>query len=204
MSSLAIVEAFSDLPDVRRGEGRRHEQALCLALFTLSVSAGCRGFLAINDWLGSYRMELLELFHPAKSRLPSYSTIRRVMLKLDYQDYSRCLGQFFQIEPVAGETIAMDGKVLRGSYNRSTNASTTESHPAIQLVTVYVVERGLILPIQPVDSKSNEIKALPPVIKELAQRGVVFAFDAINTQKSGCNRAEVSSACVAPSKLVSK
>lgn len=183
MSSLAIVEAFSDLPDVRRGEGRRHEQALCLALFTLSVSAGCRGFLAINDWLGSYRMELLELFHPAKSRLPSYSTIRRVMLKLDYQDYSRCLGQFFQIEPVAGETIAMDGKVLRGSYNRSTNASTTESHPAIQLVTVYVVERGLILPIQPVDSKSNEIKALPPVIKELAQRGVVFAFDAINTQK---------------------
>jgi hypothetical protein len=149
-------------------------------------------------------MELMELFHPAKSRLPSYSTIRRVMLKVDDQAYSSCLGQFFQIEPVAGETIAMDGKVLRGSYNRSTNASRTESHPAIQLVTVYVVERGLILPIQPVDSKSNEIKALPPVIKELAQRGVVFAFDAINTQKSGCNRAEVSSACVAPSKLVSK
>jgi DDE_Tnp_1-associated len=183
MSSLAIVEAFVGLPDARRGEGRRHEQALCLALFTLSVSAGCRGFLAINDWLVSYRSELLELFHPAKSRLPSYSTIRRVMLKLDYRAYSTCLGQFFQIEPVAGETIAMDGKVLRGSYNRSTNANTTESHPAIQLVTVYVVERGLILPIQPVDCKSNEIKALPPVIKELAQRGVVFAFDAINTQK---------------------
>jgi hypothetical protein len=98
------------------------------------------------------------------------------MLKLDYQAYSSCLGQFFQIEPVAGETIAMDVKVLRGSYNRSTNARTTESYPAIQLVTVYVVERGLILPIQPVDCKSNEIKALPPVIKELAQRGVVFAL----------------------------
>ena len=46
------------------------------------------------------------------------------------------------------------------------------------------MERGLILPIQPVDCKSNEIKALPPVIKELAQRGVVFAFDAINTKKN--------------------
>ena len=88
MSSLAIVEAFSGLPDARRGEGRRHEHALCLALFTLAVSAGCRGFLAINDWLGSYRTELLELFRPAKSRLPSYSTIRRVMLKLDYQAHS--------------------------------------------------------------------------------------------------------------------
>jgi hypothetical protein len=45
------------------------------------------------------------------------------------------------------------------------------------------VERGLILPIQPVDCKANEIKALPPVIKALAERGVVFAFDALNTQK---------------------
>jgi hypothetical protein len=46
-----------------------------------------------------------------------------------------------------------------------------------------VVERGLILPIQPVDCKSNEIKALPPASKALAERGVVFAFDALNTQK---------------------
>lgn len=121
------------------------------------------------------------LVQPA-SRLPSYSTIRRVLLDIDYEAYSRCLAEFFALEPLAGETIAMDGKVLRGSsYNQDTPASTTESHPAIQLVTVYVVERGLILPIQPVDCKSNEIKALPPVIAALAERGVVWAFDALNT-----------------------
>jgi len=85
---------------------------------------------------------------------------------------------------LAGETIALDGKVLRGFYARETPASTAESHRAIQLVTVYVVERGLILPIQPVDKKSNEITALPPVLKALAHRGVVFAFDALNTQKN--------------------
>jgi hypothetical protein len=123
------------------------------------------------------------LFEPPKSRLPSYSTIRRVLLNLDYEAYSQCLAQFFEIEPLAGETVALDGKVLRGSYNRDTPTSTTESHRAIQLVTVYVVKRGLILPIQPVDKKSNEITALPPVLKALAQRGVVFAFDALNTQK---------------------
>jgi predicted transposase YbfD/YdcC len=83
MSSLAIVEAFSGLPDSRRGAGRRHSQALCLALFTLAISAGCRGFLAINDWLTSYHAELLELFNPPKGRLPSYSTIRRVLLEID-------------------------------------------------------------------------------------------------------------------------
>ena len=69
MSTLAIVEAFSDLPDARRGAGRRHQQALCLALFTLAMSVGCQGFLAISDWLDSYRAELLELFSPPKDCL---------------------------------------------------------------------------------------------------------------------------------------
>jgi len=44
MSQLAIVEAFVELPDCRRSAGQRHHQALCLALFTLAVSAGNRGF----------------------------------------------------------------------------------------------------------------------------------------------------------------
>ena len=183
MTSLAIIEAFSDLPDHRRGAGRRHSQALCLALFTLAISAGCRGFLSISDWLSSYHSDLLTLFDPPKGRLPSYSTIRRVLLNLAYEAYSACLAKLFEIEPLARETIAMDGKALRRSYNRETPANMTDSHPAIQLVTVYIVERGLILPIQPVDCKSNEIKAIPPVIKALAERGVVFAFDALNTQK---------------------
>lgn len=58
MSMLAIVEAFRELPDRRRGAGRRHDQAPCLPLFTLAVSAGCRGFLqalARNLALNLYR-----------------------------------------------------------------------------------------------------------------------------------------------------
>lgn len=49
MSQIAIVKAFGDLPDTRRRAGQRHHQALCLALFTLGVAAGNRGFLAIGD-----------------------------------------------------------------------------------------------------------------------------------------------------------
>ena len=85
---IELLEAFADLPDVRRAAGKRHHMALCLALFTLAVTAGNRGFIAIGDWLKSYRSELIALFKPPKQRLPSYSTIRRVLLKLDYSDYS--------------------------------------------------------------------------------------------------------------------
>ncbi|WP_293114984.1 transposase family protein [Moorena sp. SIO4G3] len=99
--------------------GNGINERLCLALFTLAIAAGNRGFLAIGDWLTSYREELIELFDPPLGRLPSYSTIRRVLLSLDYQQYSAALARFFGIEPKPGETKAIDGKVLRGSYQRS-------------------------------------------------------------------------------------
>lgn len=183
MQNLAIVEAFRDLPDSRRTAGQRHSQALCLALFTLAVAAGNRGFLAIGDWLKAYQEELVELFKPPKNRLPSYSTIRRTLLRLDYQIYGACLSRFFDIKPLSGETIATDGKFARGSYEAISNDPEVVSHPAILLVTAYIVERGLILEPYEVDCKTNEITALPVFIKKLAVKGVVFAFDAMSTQK---------------------
>jgi len=184
MTDLAILEAFNVLPDSRRGAGQRHQQSLCLALFTLAVAAGCRGFLAIGDWLSAYRDELLEAFAPPKARLPSYSTIRRVLLTIDEAAYSACLARFFQVEPRPGEMLAVDGKTLRGSYQLESNHPNSESHPAIVLVTVYLVERGLILEPFEVQRKSNEIKVFPELIQDLARQGIVFAFDAINTQKN--------------------
>jgi hypothetical protein len=177
MSQIAILEAFSDLPDVRRGQGRRHTIPLCLAIFTLAVVAGNQGFLAIGDWIN----QLKQLFNV--NRLPSYSTIRRVLLKTDYADYSSKLATFFQITPLPGETIGLDGKVLRGSFMVENTNPDCQPHPAIMLVTAYLVERGLILQTHQVDKKTNEIKALPELVESLALEGVVFAFDAINTPK---------------------
>lgn len=54
MQQAAILEAFAGLSDPRRGAGQRHTQPLCLALFTLAVAAGNKGFLAIGDWIGAY------------------------------------------------------------------------------------------------------------------------------------------------------
>jgi hypothetical protein len=187
MSELTIIEAFADLPDTRRKAGQRHTQPLCLALFTLAVTAGNRGLLAIGDWLKAYHDELVVLFAPPKGELPSYSTIRRALLRLNYQNYSACLSRFFGIQPLAGETIATDGKVLRGSYEAISDDPRVDSHPAIMLVTAYIVERGLILEPYEVSSKTNEITALPAFIKQMALKGVVFAFDAISTQKNSSN-----------------
>ena len=72
---------------------------------------------------------------------------------------------------------------MRVAYQLASEHATTEPHPAIQLVSVYLVERGLILEPYEVERKSNEIKVLPELVKQFACCGVVFGFDAINTQK---------------------
>jgi hypothetical protein len=184
MSQLAIVEALSELADTRRSTGKRHHQALCFALFTLGVAAGNRGFLAIGDWLKAYHSDLVALFQPEKGRLPSYSTIRRALLRTEYQAYAACLARFFGIQPLPGETIAMDGKVLRGSYEAISDDETVNSHPAIMLVSAYIIERGLIMDPYQVPSKTNEVTAIPAFIEQMAVQGVVFAFDAISTPKN--------------------
>ena len=106
-----------------------------------------------------------------------------MLLQTDQERYAQCLSCFFEVVPQPGETLAADGKVLKHSFMSETDNPHCASHPAIMMVTGYVVERGLILPPYAVDSKTNEIKALPEMIEQLALKGVVFAFDVINTQK---------------------
>lgn len=93
MSEIAILQAFEGMPDNRRGQGKRHPVSLCLAWFTLAnakrhcvFAAGNQGFEAIGDWLKFHTRELRQLFEV--DIIPSYSTIRRVLLRVDYVDYA--------------------------------------------------------------------------------------------------------------------
>ncbi|NET81810.1 MAG: hypothetical protein F6J94_07540 [Moorea sp. SIO1F2] len=65
------------------------------------------------------------------NRLPSYSTIRRVLLNMVTSDYSARLACFFEITPEAGETNGVDGKVLRGSFMVEQDNPHCDRHPAI-------------------------------------------------------------------------
>ena len=72
------------------------------------------------------------------------------------------------------ETIATDAKVLRGSHEAISEDPTVDSHPGIILVTAYIVKRGLILEPYEMESKTNEITALPAFIKQMALQGESF------------------------------
>ncbi len=86
-----------------------------------------------------------------------------MLLKLDYSQCAAALARFFGVD--------VDGKVLRGSYQLEMDNPDSPPHPAIVLVSAYLVERGLMLEPYPVDCKTNEIKALPELIEQLALKG---------------------------------
>ena len=93
MPEIALLEVFADLRDRRRKQGTRHSIPLSLALFTLAVAAGNQEFRAIGDWIDSYKQPLMELF--GVERLPSYSTIRRTLLAIDYKrPRGNCLDRY--------------------------------------------------------------------------------------------------------------
>jgi len=66
-----------------------------------------------------------------------------------------CLAKFFNVQPASGETIGLDGKVLKHSDQIENDNPNSDSHPAIMLVSSYIVEQGLILEPFEVDAKTN-------------------------------------------------
>jgi DDE_Tnp_1-associated len=86
---IAIIEAFIGLKDPRRRAGQRHTLPLCLALFTLAIAAGNRGFLAIGDWISSYHEQLVDLLKPPKNiaqraRLIAHHTDRIIIICIQF------------------------------------------------------------------------------------------------------------------------
>ena len=139
-----LESIFDEMPDVRNASGRRYQMALCLALFTLAITAGNRGLRAVGSWLKRHQSELAELFK--SPRIPSYSTIRRVLQELDYEQYTIALARVFDVQ----------------LPNQGTLESA--SHPAITLVLTFLSARDL--------NNGESIKTLSILIDDLAQRNI--------------------------------
>lgn len=121
---------------------------------------------------------MIDLLKPPKNRLPSYSTLRRALLHIDEEQYSTCLAKFFDVQPKSGETIGLDGKVLRGSYQLEDDNPNSETLDGRQswpgLKTVIRVESECqIIRHNHVEVKSETryyISSLSATAKEFSDR----------------------------------
>lgn len=173
-----LYKELSELSDTRRKEGKRHKMELIVIIVILAIISGYQGYRATGDFIKRNKKELLSYFKPEKERLPSFSTIRRVMNNIHFEELCRIFEKWSKnyIEIKEKEWISLDGKEISGTIPE-------EEHKFVNLVSLFAIEKKLVYTMGKVDEKSNEIPKVQELIENFPAKKVVFRMDALHCQK---------------------
>jgi predicted transposase YbfD/YdcC len=171
-----IAAYFSVLEDPRR-YNRRHK------LLDIVVIAICAAICGADGWedvelFGETKEEWLKGFLELPHGPPSDDTYRRVFAALDAEEFQSCFMDWIEAveELTQGQVIAIDGKTLRRSHDRS------KGKKALQMVSAWATANGVVLGQRKVDGESNEITAVPELLDALEIAGCTVTLDAIHCQ----------------------
>jgi predicted transposase YbfD/YdcC len=174
---VAVFTPFEDLTDPRIERTRVHD------LFELVVVALCATIAGSDSWadierFGKQRRDWLRTFLKLEAGIPSHDTFGRVFSLLDPAGLVSCIQQWLhEIGREIGQHIAIDGKTLRGSFD------TAAGRNPLHLVSAWAGDVRLTLGQIAVDSKSNEITAIPLLLELLDLKGATVTIDAMGCQK---------------------
>jgi hypothetical protein len=119
---MSLPQFFVDIPDPRRGQGRRHQLPTVLAIAVGAILCGARGYRGISEWAQDLGQKARERFRcrvgkGGRREVPSESVIRTVLIRVgpDYLEHS--LQQWNQAYGAEDESLAIDGKTMRGAID---------------------------------------------------------------------------------------
>lgn len=173
----SVIRHFQGISDPRETSRITHPLTSIITIAILAVISGADGCLAIEAY-GKAKQSWLETFLDLPGGIPSHDTFGNVLAMLDPKELENCFLAWIKTitEKMGIELIHIDGKELNGSYDREDKLKSLHS------VSAWSSEYGLSLAQQKVDSKSNEIKAVPLLLKLLDLKGAIVTLDAMGTQ----------------------
>jgi len=174
----SILAYFGDLPDPRIERCKRHRLLDIIAIGICAVVCGADSYVEMEEF-GKAKREWFETFLDLENGIPSHDTFRRVFGKLKPAEFQKCFLAWIEAvqESTKGEVIAIDGKALRGSFERTTNTL------AIRMVSAWATRNSLVLGQVKTAEKSNEITAIPRLLNLLEIEGCTVTIDAMGCQK---------------------
>ncbi|MCI0555286.1 MAG: ISAs1 family transposase, partial [Anaerolineae bacterium] len=172
-----IEEHFSKVTDPRIDRTKDHKLIDIIAIAICAVICGAEGWTDIENF-GNSKLPWLKAFLELPNGIPSHDTFGRVFSMLDAQQFQLAFYEWVLAvnEIVSGQIINIDGKRLGGSEDKLLGKR------AIYMVSAWAEENELVLGQRKVDEKSNEITAIPELLKVLALAGCIVTIDAIGTQ----------------------
>lgn len=153
-------------------------------LYDMLIIALCAIISGADSWTqvaeyGRSKIGWFKKFLKLPNGIPSHDTFGRLFSMLEPEGFQNFFTRWVQDLSLSlkGKTVPIDGKTLRGSHDRKNGKA------AIHMVSAWASDIGIVLGQLKTDAKSNEITAIPELIKTLALEGAIVTIDAMGCQK---------------------
>lgn len=177
-----LIQSLQSMRDFRAAQGRRYPLWLILLLIIMGTMSGCRSYNALEDFGVRHYETLCEKLGLTVNRLPSDTTLRRVLQKLDFallaQEFEQWAKDYIEVEP--REWVAIDGKSIKSTVDRE----NSDYQNFVTLVSVYSQQQGVVLASVAFEHKSSsELKVVQSLLEALHLQDIVVTLDALHCQK---------------------
>lgn len=178
MLSKTFKENFGEIIDPRIERCKKHKLLTVIGISLVGVVCGCDSWVEIEEYALEKEDFLSKVFEMPNG-VPSHDTIGRLMRAIDPEEFNSSLVKWTEnlMQKTSNEVIAIDGKCLRGSGDKSS------SKRWITTVNAWACSNQLALGQYKVDKKSNEITAIPHLLDMLDISDTIITIDAMGTQK---------------------
>ncbi len=173
---ISLEELFGKIQDPRLDRTRLHKLIDIIILAICAVICGAEGWEEIEEF-GKEKQEWLGTILELPNGIPSHDTISRVFSKINPKEFEKGFFDWVSslTENIRG-VIAIDGKTLRRSHNKAVGKK------ALHLVSAWAAENRLVLAQLATEEKSNEITAIPELLRMLDLSGCIVTIDAMQHQ----------------------
>jgi hypothetical protein len=176
-SAANLTRHFSHLTDPRVERTKEHMLLDIVVIALCALLAGAEGWVAVEA-LGHAKEQWLRTFLALPHGLPSHDTFGRVFAALDPFEFEQSFLSWVQAvsAKLKGEVVAVAGKKLRRSHDKALGKN------AIHMLSAWATAQRLVLGQRKTDAKSNEITAVPELLKVLALEGCIVTLEALGGQ----------------------
>lgn len=194
MAKFVDVESvgsyFQSLPDPRHTRNRKHLLGDIVVIAICGILCNCDGPTAIHRWAVN-RADWLREHLALCNGIPSRDCIRRLLIALAPEAFQRCFQNWIanatkmDVQPDAAKPdriVSIDGKTCRGSHDAAKGLG------ALHIVSAWASEEGIALGQVATEEKSNEITAIPLLLKQIPLADTIITIDAMGCQKDICQQ----------------
>lgn len=170
-----ITFYFLSVTDPRKEHNKAHKLIDIIMIAITAVIAGCESWVEIEEF-GHDRLDWLKTFLELPNGIPSHDTFGRVFSLIDPKLFQAAFAEWIQsaTKVTKGQVIAIDGKTNRRTFGKLTKA--------LHLVSAFATANGVALGQVATNQKSNEITAIPELLKLLDIKGCLVTTDALGCQ----------------------